>query len=247
MSNLVKTIFEQPQTNNNLSLDSSMTESKHTEGARSVLFKLVSFKNGQKEILRTIPGTLDDTELKSHEDDSMSNEKPLNNGRWTKEECQRFEEGLKKFGRNWKKVEAFVGTRSGTQIRSHAQKYFLKHKGKLETQECEQSVAPSLFNGATLDQKTEPQNYLSVTGTCVEQNTQKPKDDNETPKHQSNDIKIIAPNSYLLTHMKTFGFNSVEDIYASYTKLSDWVNTSTQSIPARMKKSIGFPLFYRIC
>jgi SHAQKYF class myb-like DNA-binding protein len=47
-------------------------------------------------------------------------------GRWTKEEHQRFIEGLKKFGKNWKQVEEFVGTRNGTQIRSHAQKFFLR-------------------------------------------------------------------------------------------------------------------------
>jgi len=47
-------------------------------------------------------------------------------GRWTKEEHQRFVEGLRKFGKNWKKVEEYVGTRSGPQIRSHAQKFFIR-------------------------------------------------------------------------------------------------------------------------
>lgn len=45
-------------------------------------------------------------------------------GRWTKEEHQRFIEGLKLFGKNWKKVEEYVSTRNGAQIRSHAQKFF---------------------------------------------------------------------------------------------------------------------------
>lgn len=47
-------------------------------------------------------------------------------GRWSKEEHQKFVEGVTKFGKNWKKVEEYIGTRTGAQIRSHAQKFFIR-------------------------------------------------------------------------------------------------------------------------
>jgi len=55
---------------------------------------------------------------------SYSKSAAKSTGRWTKEEHHRFVEGIKKFGKNWKQVEDFVGTRNGAQIRSHAQKFF---------------------------------------------------------------------------------------------------------------------------
>ena len=62
-------------------------------------------------------------------------------GRWTKDEHEKFLEGkyvtdnlanlnsvftaLRLYGNNWKEVQSYIGTRSGPQIRSHAQKFFI--------------------------------------------------------------------------------------------------------------------------
>ncbi|GLT79669.1 hypothetical protein SLA2020_511490 [Shorea laevis] len=45
---------------------------------------------------------------------------------WTDQEHDKFLEALQLFDRDWKKIEAFIGSKTVIQIRSHAQKYFLK-------------------------------------------------------------------------------------------------------------------------
>ena len=52
----------------------------------------------------------------------------LNEGRWSYEEHIKFIEALVNFGKNWKDVQKYVGTRTTAQARSHAQKFLLKLK-----------------------------------------------------------------------------------------------------------------------
>jgi SHAQKYF class myb-like DNA-binding protein len=50
----------------------------------------------------------------------------FNTGRWTQEEHKKFIDALLKYGNEWKNVQNHVGSRSSSQARSHAQKFFVK-------------------------------------------------------------------------------------------------------------------------
>lgn len=67
----------------------------------------------------------------------MENADKINNegnaGRWSKHEHKRFLEALSLYKKDWKKVQQYVGTRTTTQVRSHAQKHFAKLAAKGET------------------------------------------------------------------------------------------------------------------
>ncbi|KRX10483.1 Homeodomain protein [Pseudocohnilembus persalinus] len=63
---------------------------------------------------------------------NSNNLKQFEEGRWSKEEHQRFLDAIELYNKNWKKVEEHVGTRNGAQIRSHAQKFFNKIKKEVK-------------------------------------------------------------------------------------------------------------------
>lgn len=45
---------------------------------------------------------------------------------WTQEEHERFVQALELYQRDWKSVTEYIGTKNVVQVRSHAQKYFIK-------------------------------------------------------------------------------------------------------------------------
>ena len=56
------------------------------------------------------------------------NKKNTNNGRWTNDEHDKFLNGLELYGIKWKNFKNIIKTRTLIQIRTHAQKFYLKMK-----------------------------------------------------------------------------------------------------------------------
>ena len=52
----------------------------------------------------------------------------IDEGRWTLKEHIQFLQGLNKYGIKWKKIKTLINTRTAEQIRSHAQKFYIKLK-----------------------------------------------------------------------------------------------------------------------
>lgn len=62
------------------------------------------------------------TKLPGKPKNTLKKDRKFQNGRWTEREHYLFLLAVKQFGKDWKKIEGFVKTRSSTQSRSHAQK-----------------------------------------------------------------------------------------------------------------------------
>jgi len=96
----------------------------------------------------------------------LSQDNERSNGRWTKEEHQRFVEAIKVHGKNWKKVEEFVGTRTGAQIRSHAQKFFLKLEKEIKTNH--KGKEPRKSSKKAYEGSISTSDNISVSGKSVD-------------------------------------------------------------------------------
>ena len=121
-------------------------------------------------------------------------DRPLDQGRTQplRQRCSSaaYSLGLKLFGKDWKRIEDFVATRTGTQTRSHAQKYFnrIKKMGPSKQQgmfphECSRSTLSSRFVTA----------FHSSTRKEASSSTREPRN---TYYSQQQDILSLSPQEY---------------------------------------------------
>ena len=85
------------------------------------------FQNDQNKDIRKIykKKKLFQTYKFFYQDDSIKN---INRRKWSYEERIKFIESFVNYGKKWKIIQKYIGTRSCNQIKSHAQKFFLRLK-----------------------------------------------------------------------------------------------------------------------
>ena len=91
----------------------------------------VDYLDEDKEDPKVISHEIDSVKSKKKKKSKIiiqSTEDDVNEGRWDTSEHMRFIEAINIYGNEWKEVQKYIGTRSSNQVRSHAQKFFLKLK-----------------------------------------------------------------------------------------------------------------------
>lgn len=120
-------------------------------------------------------------------------------GRWTKEEHRLFIEALKLYGRDWKKVQQHVGTRTTTQARSHAQKYFAKAEKESITRKDSFSQASTALNSPVSKTESKVEKKLKRKRTSIVVTKEKPSlKENSLLEAKK---KLIEPNTQNQSHI----------------------------------------------
>jgi len=90
---------------------------------------ILNLEEGKEELSDSL---CDENEKEDNGQDGNSGDKDeFNCGRWNEEEHKKFMEAILLYGNEWKRVQQYIKTRSSTQARSHAQKFFIRLKTKL--------------------------------------------------------------------------------------------------------------------
>jgi len=102
---------------NNVSKKFNIIHNQNEENELFISKKLLRMKDSQAKF-----------SIKKECKNESSNNFISNEGRWSKEEHEKFLEGIVLYGINWKKIKTLIETRTSMQVRSHAQKFYHKMK-----------------------------------------------------------------------------------------------------------------------
>lgn len=102
-------------------------DAARTKKRRPTMRRSISKKQRSKKSRLSSPPSSAEAESESQYSSSDSTKQAARlSGRWTTQEHDRFLEGLRKFGKDWRNIAMHIGTRNYVQTRTHAQKYFKK-------------------------------------------------------------------------------------------------------------------------
>jgi len=179
-----------------------------------------NYKCNSIETIVKIAGKRKYSESKGKEDILTENLKTQLNierktpGKWTEKEHALFLEGMHLFGKNWKKIEKHVLTRTCSQIRSHAQKYSIKINKGLKIKIPDSSVnkdniesfVESKNKEETKKDIIETPNISSITSPQQNVNVF----NNENSDNPSLDYLLNLKNKYINFN---FTFNSLQNLF----------------------------------
>ena len=137
------------------------------------------------------------------------NKKYFYTGRWEKEEHKRFIDAIIYYGNDWHKVQQYVGTRTSTQARSHAQKFFEKLKKskklKFDVDFTKNSLKTLHDILEKMSQKEFHKTMKILNDVAFDRDFLKKKENKNKNKESANDNEVdnekeyCEENSYILT------------------------------------------------
>ena len=165
-------------------------------------------------------------------ENSDSNANEYHSGRWTNEEHQKFIEGILKYGNEWKRVQSIIKTRSSTQARSHAQKFFLRMKKEISPKILAdpdlliQYIINSTFkskNNITLTSEQKERLFSVIRSNLKSEETQsksKSTSVNNNNHHNIKEKEIFSENHVNEEEYDNLGYNRINNSNIMSKKMS---------------------------
>ena len=208
----------------------------------------IDFVDKPKQIIKNINenNTTTNKKKKKNKIITTNSEEDINEGRWEPDEHIRFIEAINKFGNEWKEVQKYVGTRSSNQVRSHAQKFFLKLKNFKDptlgidfTVNNIKNLSEIIYAIKEFEKENKCVNMLSVLSKKLSERNLKSNNNSFLNKNYDDDVfiknnKIIIKNEYVNENINN-------NIHTEFIiKNEDIIKSDSNNTPKKIKKIVKF-------